>query len=294
MVDVFGNSIIGAYTGGVSVKEIYANGVKVWPTSGPEPSEYYIKWWPQNLSGSFVIGGEARWLQDYQGYYNGPFLTDWFTTVSKSLPYIDHNAFRSTGIVKVETNLPCISDWAFAECLSLSSVSMPMWSVLVPNDQYMGNVFNGCTHLRTVSLPALPDLRFGTFQDCTNLIDVYLPNVSIIGGGILGGGTAFGNCSNLQTISVPNLTTINPRGMAGAGISVIELPNIEVIGKTAFEYCKKLDTVYIGPKLSSLGTDAFFSTKITSTTGSIYVPISMLLSYKSGVLSNYSNILIPY
>ena len=292
MVDVFGNSIIGAYTGGVSVKEIYANGVKVWPTSGPVPSEYYIKWWPQNLSGSFVIGGETRWLQDYQGYYSGPFLSVWNIYESKRFPILDNGAFKSTGITKVETNLPYISGWAFAYCSSLISVSMPNWRY-VTTAEGMPYIFRECSHLRTVSLPYLPELPGLTFAGCTNLIEVYLPNVSRI---IVttGGSPAFASCMNLQTISVPKLRAINERGMAGCGVSVLELPSIQYIGPSAFRNCSNLDTVYIGPGLSSFSVNAFESTKITSTSGSIYVPISMLLSYKSGVLNYYSNILIPY
>ena len=73
MVNTFGNNIVSAFTNGVSVKEIYANGVKVWPSETPPvppTSEYYIRWAPSDLSsGRFRIGSSTYNFSDYSGYF---------------------------------------------------------------------------------------------------------------------------------------------------------------------------------------------------------------------------------
>ena len=285
MIKTLGNNIVSAFTGGNPVKAIYTYGEKVWPISGPEPTEYYIKWTPSDVSGIFTIAGEARFLQSYNGYYNGPFSSRNVLESGVGVPYyyIDKGAFASTSILTIDTNIRYVSSDAFQGCSSLQTVKMPGRYVL-------NGVFRDCTELQTISLPELKNLHPFTFEGCTKLRYVYLPNVTVIGPNY----AAFSNCVNLLSVSLPKCKTIDDYGMASCGIYDISLPEISMLNGHAFYSCSNLSTIYLGNTIPTLKEGVFQGTKITSSTGSIYVPISKLLAYKSAPgWSKYSNIIYP-
>ena len=285
MIKTLGNNIVNAFTGGNPVKAIYTYGEKVWPTSGPEPTEYYIKWTPSDISGIFTIGGEARFLQSYNGYYNGPFLSRNVDESGVVVPYyyIDKGAFASTSILTIDTNIRYVSAGAFKGCSSLQTVKMPGRYVL-------NGVFRDCTELQTISLPEMKNLHPFTFEGCTKLRYVDLPNVTVIGEDY----AAFSNCVNLLSVSLPKCKIIDDYGMASCGIYEISLPEISRLNGYAFYSCSNLSTIYLGNTIPTLGEGVFQGTKITSSTGSIYVPISKLLAYKSASRwKYYSNRIFP-
>ena len=283
MIKTLGNNIVNAFTGGNSVKAIYTYGEKVWPTSGPEPTDYYIKWTPSDISGIFTIAGEARFLQSYNGYYNGPFSSRNVLESGVGVPYyyIDKGAFVSTSILTVETNIRFVSSFAFQGCSSLQTVRIPGRYVL-------NGAFRDCTELQTISLPELKNLHPFTFEGCTKLRYVYLPNVTVIGEDY----AAFENCVNLLSVSLPKCKIIDDYGMASCGIYEISLPEISRINGYAFYSCSNLSTIYLGNTIPTLGDGVFQGTKITSSTGSIYVPISKLLAYKSASRWKYYSAII--
>lgn len=285
MIKTLGNNIVSAFTGGNPVKAIYTYGEKVWPISGPEPAEYYIKWTPSDVSGIFTIAGEARFLQSYNGYYNGPFSSRKVNESGVVVPYyyIDKGAFASTSILTIETNIRYVSSGAFQGCSSLQTVRMPGRYVL-------NGAFMNCTELQTISLPELKNLHPFVFEGCTKLRYVYLPNVTVIGPDY----AAFENCVNLLSVSLPKCKIIDDYGMASCGIYDISLPEISRINDRVFYSCSNLSTIYLGNTIPTLGAGVFLGTKITSSTGSIYVPISKLLAYKSASgWSKFSNIIYP-
>lgn len=281
MIKTLGNNIVSAFTGGNPVKAIYTYGEKVWPISGPEPTEYYIKWTPSDVSGIFTIGGESRFLQSYNGYYNGPFSSRNVLESGVGVPYyyIDNGAFASTSILTIETNIKYVSGGAFQGCSSLQTVRMPGRYVL-------NGAFRDCTKLQTISLPELKNLHPYTFDGCTKLKYVYLPNVTVIGGDY----AAFSNCVNLLSVSLPKCKIIDDYGMASCGIYDISLPEISMLNSYAFYSCSNLSTIYLGNTIPTLKEGVFQGTKITSSTGSIYVPASLVDVYKSATnWSQYSN-----
>ena len=281
MIKVLGNNIVNAFTGGNPVNAIYTYGEKVWPISGPEPTEYYIKWTPSDVSGIFTIAGEARFLQSYNGYYNGPFSSRNVLESDIGVPYyyIDNGAFASTNILTIDTNIRYVSGGAFQGCSSLQTVRMPGRYVL-------NGAFMNCTELQTISLPELKNLHPYTFDGCTKLKYVYLPNVTVIGADY----GAFYNCVNLLSVSLPKCKIIDDYGMAHCGIYDISLPEISRINGSAFYSCSNLSTIYLGNTIPTLGEGVFLGTKITSSTGSIYVPASLVDAYKSATnWSQYSN-----
>ena len=72
-------------------------------------------------------------------------------------------------------------------------------------------------------------------------------------------------------------------------LSLASLPACTAISNGAFIRCSKLSTIYLaGSSVCKLQhSNAFGSTKITSTTGSIYVPLSLGWSYKNATNWTY-------
>ena len=143
-------------------------------------------------------------------------------------------------------------------CSSLSRVSLPKCS-------YIGTtVFWKCISLSQVNLPKCSYIDTAAFEYCTSLTQVNLPVCSYIGN------NAFQSCSSL---------------------SQINLPKCSYIGSHTFEGCRLLSIITIGYSgVCSLSSSAFYGTKITSSTGSIYVPASLVNAYKSATnWSAYSN-----
>ena len=210
-----------------------------------------------------------------------------------NLPYatsVGNSAFyRCSSLSQV--NLPVcsyIERSAFTYCYSLSQVSLPMCSFIGDN------AFNDCNSLSQVSLPMCSFIGDNAFQYCS-LSQVSLPMCSHIGG------NAFRNCSSLSQVSLPVCNYIADGIFAGGGLNnrgtfyncslltQVDLPMCSYIGSDAFRGCDNLSIITIGySSICSLkNTAAFAATLITSSTGSIYVPASLVDSYKSATNWSY-------
>ena len=145
---------------------------------------------------------------------------------------------------------------AFYGCTSLSQVSLPMCSSIG------ANAFYYCISLSQVSLPMCSYISNNAFQYCSSLSQVSLPMCSYIGG------NAFEDCRSLSQVS---------------------LAICSYIGGYAFRNCSSLSIITIGySSVCSLNSsNAFSNAQITSSTGSIYVPTSLVDSYKSATNWSY-------
>lgn len=314
MIKTLGNNIVSAFTGGNPVKAIYAYGQLVWPVT--IESSYYIKWTPSSAEGQFNIDGTTYDLSAFSGLYY------WNTGI------INSSAFQNNySIQSIETNATSIGFRAFMSCSSLSQVSLPMCS-------YIGSTaFYSCSSLSQVSLPMCRYIETDAFWKCP-LSQVSLPVCSYIGGGAFYkcplsqvslpvcsyiGGNVFGYCSSLSQVNLPMCISVWGTAFEYCtSLTQVSLPMCELIGARAFEYCRALSQVnlpicsYIDAAVfrycSSLSritigyssvcslysTNAFSGTQITSSTGSIYVPASLVDAYKSAEnWSVYSNIIYP-
>ena len=74
----------------------------------------------------------------------------------------------------------------------------------------------------------------------------------------------FYNCSNLTNIILPKtITRINSNAFANSGITGISIPdNVTTVYGDAFAYCKNLETVIIGRKVSELSQGVFYSSPV--------------------------------
>ena len=162
---------------------------------------------------------------------------------------ITSSAFQSTGIKTISTNVSGIDNSAFGSCISLSQVSLPMCSYIG------GYAFLYCRSLSQVSLPMCSYIGEAAFDECKSLSQISIPMCSYIGS------YAFRYCDSLKQVS---------------------LPKCSYIGNYAFLFCYELNTITIGYSgVCSLGSSVFYRTQITSSTGDIYVPASLVNAYKS-------------
>ena len=310
MIKTLGNNIVNAFTGGNPVKAIYTYGQLVWPTS-PVPTEYYIKWTPSSAEGQFNIDGTTHNLSAFSGIYY------WSTGIINSRAFEFNDYIQS-----IETNATSIGDWAFHYCDSLSQVSLPMCGyigvdaffdcrslkqVSLPVCSYIGSyafqdchslskislpvcesieerAFGFCSSLKQVSLPVCSYIGVDAFSSCRSLSQISLPMCSYIGTG------AFIRCISLSQISLPTCESIGYIAFLSCwSLAQASLPVCSYIGEYAFYNCYSLSRITIGYSgVCSLdGTSVFDGTKITSSRGSIYVPASLVNSYKSAVNWSY-------
>ena len=101
---------------------------------------------------------------------------------------------------------------------------------------------------------------------------------------------AFGFCSELTTVNFPDCTAIeNYAFNSCSSLTSVNFPVCTIIGSDAFYDCSNLTSIYLNnSSICSLSSsNAFYSTQITSTTGSIYVPASLLTEYQSAPKWSY-------
>ena len=256
MVNVFGNNIISAFTNGVAVKSIYANGELVWPTNS-----VYILWDSSFYYGEFTINGNSYKYSNYypSNYFSSP---DFSGTITSS-------AFMFAPISYIETNATYIDQDAFLECSSLTSISLPVcgyvgsWafntcslltSISLPECEYIGDgAFGGCYSLTNVSLPKCEYIGAYAFRTCSLLTSIDLPVCSYIGN------NAFQTCSSLSQVSLPMCEYVGSSAFLSCfSLTSIDLPVCSYIDIEAFEECYSLTNVSL-PKCEYIGDAAFYS-----------------------------------
>ena len=172
--------------------------------------------------------------------------------IDNSASFVASYAFEGNRNIQT-VNLPyatIVYKNAFQRCSSLSQLSLPMCSYIGPY------TFRECSSLSQLSLPMCSYIEFSAFQDCRSLKQVSLPMCSYIGGYV------FYNCRSLSQMNLPVCSRI-------------------IIG--TFQRCSSLSIITIGYSSVCILEDSnvFAATQITSSTGSIYVPASLVDSYKS-------------
>ena len=166
-----------------------------------------------------------------------------------------------------------ISQWAFRNCKSLLTVSIPtsvtsidyaafegctsLISVTIPNSvtELSSNIFSGCTALKKASLPnKIDEIPEGIFKGCTSLSSVTIPSsYKIIGN------SAFEGCTSLKTITIPNNVWSLEEGVFKDCTSLenVTLSNVTSIGKNVFQNCKSLTDITLPNTVFSIGSGAF-------------------------------------
>lgn len=187
-------------------------------------------------------------------------------------------AFCSSLTTASFPNVTTISSYAFSNCTSLTTAN---FQKATTTGSY---AFANCTSLNTVSFPNATTIATAAFQSCIQLTAASFPKAIIINS------YAFSMCISLNTVSFPSVTTIYSYAFQSCrSLTTASFPAATKIGNYAFRSCYNLISLYLsGSSVVTLsGSAAFNSTPIGgySTSagryGSVYVPTSLLTSYKA-------------
>jgi uncharacterized protein YjdB len=145
-----------------------------------------------------------------------------------------------------------IEGWAFQDCISLASITIP------DNVTSIGyGAFYGCISLVSVTIPnSITSIEFNTFSNCTNLTNITIPNgVTRIEG------CAFEYCTSLASITIPDsVTSIGDMAFKDcARLANVNIGNgVTSIEGMAFVNCISLVSVTIPSSVTSIGVMAFY------------------------------------
>ena len=166
----------------------------------------------------------------------------------------------------------------FTGFYNLIEVSLPQCSYIE------SQAFYYCTALTSVSFPQCSYIESQAFYGCTALTFANFPQCSSIGW------RTFSRCSALTSVSFPQCSYIGSQAFMGCtALTSISFPQCSYIGSQAFYGCSSLNSIYLmsNKVVSLINSNTFTNTKITTTTGSIIVPTSLVNSYKANNIWSY-------
>ena len=194
------------------------------------------------------------------------FDTLWYNAKPDGLIYINKVLYGYKGTMPSNTKIDitpgtvCIADYAFHDCIGLTSVTIPdsvtsigvsafslctgLISVTIENGvtSIGEGAFFGCNGLTSFTIPdSVTSIGEDAFSLCTGLISFTIGNsVTSIGG------SAFSDCTGLTSITIPD------------SVTSIEL--------NTFSGCTGLTNITIPDSVTSIGAEAFSGTSLTSIT----------------------------
>ena len=187
-------------------------------------------------------------------------------------------------IINLDNSASFVASEAFMGNQNIQTVNLP-YATSVGN-----NAFSRCFSLRQVNLPVCSYIGNYAFRTCSTLSQISLPMCNYIDS------SAFNNCRSLSQLSLPVCSYIGSNAFRTCPILSLSLPVCSYIGGIAFYNCSSLSIITIGYSgICSLGDAQIFeNTQITSSTGSIYVPASLVDEYKVTLRwSNFSTQIFP-
>ena len=155
------------------------------------------------------------------------------------------------GVIKFDDNITSIGSFAFYDCDSLTSVTIPDSVTSIGSC-----AFNDCTSLTSVTIPdSVTSIGEEAFSYCSSLTSVTIgDSVTSIGLG------AFSYCTSLTSITIPDsVTEIGGHAFSYCtSLTSVTIPNsVTEIGWSAFYGCSSLTSVTIPDSVISIGSNAF-------------------------------------
>ena len=208
----------------------------------------------------------------YDGVRPQPNNEIWYTATKKVEPcytdefgatYVSNEWDSETGegVITFEGDVTEIGYYAFYECDSLTSVTIPD-SVTTIGD----SAFDRCYSLTSVTIPdSVTTIGDSAFDECHRLTSITIPDgVTSIGY------WAFYYCKSLTSITIPDgVTSIGDSAFSYCDslTSVTIGDSVTTIGDSAFYYCKSLTSVTIPDSVMTIGGSAFWNCEsLTSVT----------------------------
>lgn len=254
---------------------------------------------------SLVIDEAVETLNPYV-FYN---CSELKSVDLSNVKIIGKNAFeKCTGlsVLDVPSSVEVIGEKAFAGCNSISSLNLSEGLVSIFN-----SAFEGCSLIKDVTIPnSVTAIGQDAFLYCPleavvmgnglKEIPVTLLNTNLVSFKVGDGvekipGYAFHDCSKLETIEMPD--SVKEIG-AYAFFDCVSLEEVKIpAGVTSLETgifrgCKNLETVDFGnqARFTSVGANAFASTKWLSNQGTGVVYIGSVAYNYNGIMDNYTTV----
>ena len=247
----------------------------------------------------------------YMNKYHSATAIKTFTDLSATS--VQYGAFAYTESLNTVSfpEVVTIGSHAFANCYLLSSVYFPKCTTINPSAfQYCSSLsfslnsttfpalrtigayaFRGCQHLTGVDLSQVTTVNAQTFSACSRITSVKLAACTTANAG------AFSYLTTCTEYSLPKLQYIRSSCFySNYHISTLTLPSASNISAYAFRYCSSLMSLYLpGSSVPTLQNATVFanmpmSVAVGGVYGSIYVPSSMVATYKAAAYwSTYKN-----
>ena len=191
--------------------------------------------WELTGDGTLIISGTGR-ISNYSYDNNAP----WYSCRA----YIKR--------VVIQQGVRAIGDYAFAYCVSLTSVAIPDSVTSIG-----GGAFSGCAALTSVTIPeGVTSIGDGAFSGCTSLTSVAIPSsVTEIDG------SAFSGCTELTSITIPSsVTSIGWSAFENCtALTFMTIPeSVTYISGEVFSNCVRLARVTIPKSVTEISSKAFY------------------------------------
>ena len=179
---------------------------------------------------------------------NGNIVTPYASNVF-GVNVVSNTYENGKGVIKFDGDVTSIGDYAFSNCTSLTSVSIPDSIISIGM-----NAFNGCKSLASVYISDLSawcniDFANNTATPMCYQARLYLNGVEVT-----------------EVVIPSDIAHIKNYTFAGMNLTNITIPDtIKTIGDGAFLNCKSLTSVTIPDSVTSIGKNAFGNcTSVTS------------------------------
>lgn len=177
-------------------------------------------------------------------------------------------------------NVSFISGYAMFYCATnVTKIELPKVTFMSGNELFYG------TSISSIKCDSLTMLNGSLMFGATEISSIDIPTLTNCYGSV------FARCEHLVSVKLPSLEYCYSALFSGCGsLSTVIFKNVSALYSYAFYYCRRLLSLYLlsSSVVTLSGANIFYYTPISDSTvavpyqyGSVYVPLSLLSSYKA-------------
>lgn len=228
-------------------------------------------------------------------------ITEVTTNYVYNYYFSDCTNLRKVVILKPTTS-GGFGEYAFENCLNLTTVVLPANATVINN-----NMFRGNSKLTTINFPnTINQIGLSAFYNCTNLKNLDIPdnasytlgNSAFCGSGVTEecaknivahatsiGDNLFQNCLSLVNVEVPVFANYMFNNCTNLK-SAISTQAMETTGNEVFRGCSALERAKIADGTTTIGSRIFYDCRTLKT---VYLPSSITTATNSSLTSTSSS-----